>query len=67
MVAVDHTNFFGGRAQVLEHDFANSKQNMKLRGFMIFPVEGVDVAENLIVDLPAAHIYDLVVAFMVLG
>ena len=34
---------------------------------MIFPVEGVDVAENLIVDLPAAHIYDLVVAFMVLG
>ena len=40
---------------------------MKFRSFVIFPVEGMDVAEDLIIDLSSTDIDDLVIAFMLLG
>ena len=67
MVAVNNTYFIRRRAQMPKHNLANSEKYVKFRGFMIFPIERMNVIENLIINLPATDIDNLIVARMVFG
>ena len=61
MVAMNHRNSVDGRQEMFEHNLANLEQNMKLRSFMVLPVEGLNVAKDLAVYFSATNVYYLVI------
>jgi hypothetical protein len=66
VVAVDDADVADVLQKVFHNDFADDEQRLKLRCFVILPIERVNVGQFVAVDFPPTHVDDLVTLFVVL-